>query len=88
MKTIYSTLVFAALALGAVTMSAAAKAEPAASHASAFCLMGDADEHCGFTSYAQCEASASGTGGECAIDLSANETVRPVGGVHMSRVRN
>ena len=76
MKTIHSTPVLAALALGAVTLSTAAKAEQVAPRAGGFCLMGDGDEHCGFTSYAQCQASASGTGGECAIDLSTNLRAR------------
>lgn len=76
MKTIHSTLVLAALALGALSLPATAKAEQVAPRASSFCLMGDGDEHCGFTSYAQCQASASGTGGECTIDLSVAPRMR------------
>ncbi|MGO4716257.1 DUF3551 domain-containing protein [Bradyrhizobium sp. 2TAF24] len=76
MKTIYSTLVLAALALGAVTASAAAKTDPAGPRGESFCLMGEGEEHCGFTSYAQCQASASGLGADCTIDLSADDRVR------------
>jgi len=78
MKTVYSTLVFAALAVGAVTASAAAKTDLATPRGESFCLMGEGEERCGFTSYAQCQASASGLGAECTIDLSADDRVRPM----------
>ena len=55
---------------------AAAKTDPAGPRGESFCLMGEGEEHCGFTSYAQCQASASGLGADCTIDLSADDRVR------------
>lgn len=75
MKTIHSTMILAALAFGAVAASAPAKADPAPRGAAGFCRMGEADEQCGFATYAQCEASASGLGADCAVDLSADGAV-------------
>ncbi|WP_315837104.1 DUF3551 domain-containing protein [Bradyrhizobium prioriisuperbiae] len=72
MKTFFK-LAVPALAFSAVAFVAmgnsAAQAAPAM-HRGAYCLTYEQDEmDCGFTTYAQCEASASGIGGDCSRDV-------------------
>jgi hypothetical protein len=67
MKTISMMAAAAAIAFSAVAFTAtpgAAKTAPitAPEH---YCLSYEAGGDCGFTSYAQCEATASGIGGTC-----------------------
>jgi hypothetical protein len=67
MKTISMAAVAATLAFSAVAFAAtpgAAKREPATA-SEHYCLSYEAGTDCGFTSYAQCEATASGIGGSC-----------------------
>jgi hypothetical protein len=67
MKTISMMAVAATLAFSAASFAATpgvAKKGPttASEH---YCLSYEAGTDCGFTSYAQCEATASGVGGNC-----------------------
>jgi hypothetical protein len=71
MKTISMMAVTAAIAFSAVSFTAtpgvAAKAGPI-TPPEHYCLSYEAGTECGFTSYAQCEASAAGIGGDCSQD--------------------
>jgi hypothetical protein len=67
MKTIYSTMLLSALAVGAmIGPSAAQPQRPTAD----YCLINEeSGSQCGFTSYAQCMQSAAGTGADCSVDV-------------------
>jgi len=61
---------FAAIAALVLAASAFISIEPAAaanSERAVYCLSGESENDCGFTSLAQCEATASGGLGECAM---------------------
>jgi hypothetical protein len=68
MKTISMMAVAAAISFAAVSFTAtqakAAKAEPVAP-SEHYCLSYEAGSDCSFSSHAQCEAMASGIGGNC-----------------------
>jgi hypothetical protein len=67
MKTIPMMAVAAAIAFSAASFTAtpvAAKAGPI-TPPEHYCLSYEAGSECGFTSYAQCKAMASGIGGDC-----------------------
>jgi hypothetical protein len=67
MKTIFLMAVAATVAFSAVSFAAtpeAAKRGPITSQGH-YCLSYEAGTDCSFTSYAQCEATASGIGGSC-----------------------
>ena len=70
MKTISTMAVAAAIAISALSLTAnpgaakTAKPEPTAAPEH-YCLSYEAGSECGFTSYSQCEAMASGIGGDC-----------------------
>lgn len=74
-----------ALALGAGTFLSAAPAAAATSGTrTTYCLTGDSQNDCGFTSLAQCEATASGGLGECAM---LQAWSRPQGAYTLDRFR-
>jgi hypothetical protein len=70
MKTISTMAIAAAIAISALSFTATpgvaktAKAAPATA-SEHYCLSYEAGSECGFTTYAQCEAMASGIGGDC-----------------------
>jgi hypothetical protein len=77
MKTIYVMATATAIALSAVSFiatPAAARLTTAGSSAPPehYCLSYEAGTDCGFTSYAQCEATASGIGGTCTVQEARN----------------
>jgi hypothetical protein len=61
------TLTIAALCLAAGALLSSAPAAAASGERAGYCLSGDGTADCGFTSLAQCEASASGGLGVCNI---------------------
>lgn len=66
-------LAFSAVAF--VAMSGTAAVAAPATHRGAYCLTYEQDEtDCGFTSFAQCEATASGIGGDCSRDVFDDQT--------------
>ena len=70
MKTISMMAVAAAIAISALSFTATPGAAKTATAAPArpaehYCLSYEAGSECGFTSYAQCKAMASGIGGDC-----------------------
>lgn len=72
MKTFFKlavpALAFSAVAFAGLS-SSAAEAAPAM-HRGAYCLTYEQDEmDCGFVTRAQCEATASGIGGDCSRDV-------------------
>jgi hypothetical protein len=73
MKTMSMLAVAAAIAISTLSFTATpgaaktAKPEPATAPEH-YCLSYEAGSECGFTSYAQCEAMASGIGGDCRQD--------------------
>jgi hypothetical protein len=80
MKTISMMAVAAATAISALSFTAspgAAKTATAGPTAAPqhYCLSYEAGSECGFTSYAQCEAMASGIGGDCRPE--AGDRTRP-----------
>jgi hypothetical protein len=73
MKTISMMAVAAATAISALSFTAtpgAAKTAKAGTTTAPehYCLSYEAGSECGFTTYAQCEAMASGIGGDCRPD--------------------
>ncbi|HXO71357.1 MAG TPA: DUF3551 domain-containing protein [Bradyrhizobium sp.] len=73
MKTISMMAVAAAIAISALSFTATPGAAKTAKAAPAtpvehYCLSYEAGSECGFTTYAQCEAMASGIGGDCRQD--------------------
>jgi hypothetical protein len=60
-----ATMAMAALVLAACAFLPAAPAAAADSGHAVYCLSGDSENDCGFTSLAQCEATTSGGLGEC-----------------------
>jgi Protein of unknown function (DUF3551) len=82
MKTMSMMAVAAALAISALSFTATpgaaktAKAAPATA-AEHYCLSYEAGSECGFTTYAQCEAMASGIGGDCRPDAADRTNEQP-----------
>jgi hypothetical protein len=80
MKTISMMAAAAAIAISALSFTATpgaaktAKAGPPQEH---YCLSYEAGSECGFTSYAQCEAMASGIGGDCRQDAGDRAREQP-----------
>jgi hypothetical protein len=79
MKTISTMAAAAAIAISALSATPGAaktaKAGPT-TPAEHYCLSYEAGSECGFTSYAQCEAMASGIGGECRQQQDAGDRTR------------
>jgi hypothetical protein len=70
MKTIFIMALAAATAVSALSFTATPEAAKTSAAAPTrppehYCLSYEAGSECGFTSYAQCEAMASGIGGDC-----------------------
>jgi Protein of unknown function (DUF3551) len=68
MKTISMMAAASAIAISALSATPGAARTAKAGPATApehYCLSYEAGSECGFTSYAQCEAMASGIGGDC-----------------------
>ena len=82
MKTISMMAVAAAIAISALSFTATpgaartAKAGPT-TPPEHYCLSYEAVSECGFTSYAQCEAMASGIGGDCRPDAADRTREQP-----------
>jgi hypothetical protein len=75
MKTMYvRALVFSALTFAAV-MGAGAASALAAEPEGTYCLSDTeySSRDCGFTSYAQCEQTASGIGADCSVNVFRDE---------------
>ena len=71
MKTMYaSAILFSALTFAAV-MGAGATSASAVEPEGAYCLSETeySSRDCGFTSYAQCEQTASGIGADCSVNV-------------------
>jgi Spy/CpxP family protein refolding chaperone len=79
MKTISTMAVAAAIAISALSFTVAAKAAKAGPTTAPehYCLSYEAGSECGFTSYAQCEAMASGIGGDCRPDAGDRTREQP-----------
>jgi putative hemolysin len=81
MKTISMMATAAAIAISALSFTATpgaaktAKVGPA-TPAEHYCLSYEAGSECGFTSYTQCEAMASGIGGDCRPEAGAGDRTR------------
>ncbi len=76
MKTLFKLAVpavaFSAFAFVAMSNTAAVAAP--AMHRAGYCLAYEQDEmDCSFATFAQCEATASGIGGDCSVDVSRND---------------
>jgi hypothetical protein len=83
MKTISMMAVAAALAISALSFTAtpgAAKTAAPTRPAEHYCLSYEAGSECGFTSYAQCKAMASGIGGDCRQDAGDRTRQQPAHG--------
>jgi hypothetical protein len=85
MKTISMMATAAAIAISALsftaTPGAAKTAKPAPATASEhYCLSYEAGSECGFTSYQQCEAMASGIGGDCRPEAADRTREQPAHG--------
>jgi hypothetical protein len=77
MKTIYVMATATAIVLSAVSFIATtAAARPTKAESNTlpehYCLSYEAGTDCSFTSYAQCEATASGIGGTCTVQEARN----------------
>jgi hypothetical protein len=77
MKTISMMAVAATIAFSAVCLTATPGAAKSANAvpikpSEHYCLSYEAGTDCGFTSYAQCEATASGIGGGCTLQGAAD----------------
>jgi hypothetical protein len=82
MKTISMMAITAAIAISALsftaTPGAARTAQAAPTNPSEhYCLSYEAGSECGFTSYEQCEAMASGIGGDCRPDAGDRTREQP-----------
>jgi hypothetical protein len=82
MKTISMMAVAAAIAISALSFTATPGAAKTATAGPAtppehYCLSYEAGSECGFTSYAQCEAMASGIGGDCRPDAGDRTREQP-----------
>ena len=85
MKTISMMAVAATIAISALSFTtipgAAKTAKPGTTTASEhYCLSYEAGSECGFTSYQQCEAMASGIGGDCRPDAADRTREQPAHG--------
>jgi Protein of unknown function (DUF3551) len=82
MKTIFMMAAAAAIAISALSFTASQGAARTAKPAPAtapehYCLSYEAGSECGFTSYTQCEAMASGIGGDCRPDAGDRTREQP-----------